>query len=341
MNARMDMAIPLAVLLSAATLTGLLVASGEDVGGAWRAFLAGSLTTRAGLAETAVYATPLLLCGLSVALSFRAGLFNIGAEGQLLAGMLLCAAVGIRDPWMGPVLPLLIGALAGAALAGIAAFLRFARDVPEVIATLLLNFVALYLVGFAVHGFLKEAAGALPQSDPIAASAALPRVLSRTRLHAGTVVALVAALAVHAALFHTRFGLRVRAFGASPRAARIAGFPVTRDAVLAFCASGFLAGLAGAVEVAGVTRRLFEDPSSGMGYLAIAVALLGRLNPARIVFAAAFFAALESGGGGMERHAGLTMGFTRVAQAVAVLAFLVADRDRVLGWMGGASRRRM
>ncbi len=321
----------LAPLLLAPAFGALLLAcAGFELGPAATAFLRGSLATRAGLAESAVAATPLLFTGLAVLLSFRAGLFNIGAEGQLLGGMLLATAVATRvDSAAAIPCALLAGLAGGAIVAAFAALLRFARGVPEVLTTLLLNFVVLHLVGLAVHGFLQESARTLPQSDAITAAAELPRFLRGTRLHAGFGIAFLVAAAVAALLFVTRFGLRARGAGASPRAARLAGFPVARDLSIALVLSGALAGLGGAVEICGVTHRLTDDPSRGIGYTAIAVALLGRLHPLGVVGAALFFGVLEAGGAALQRNVGAPLGLVQVLEALLLLVTLLLDSDRL------------
>jgi len=316
-----------AMTAAATLLLGALVVwiAGSNPADGFASFLRGAFITRSGIAETLVAATPLLLCGLSVAISFRAGLFNIGAEGQLLLGMLGGTLVGVHLPSVGYIGALAAGALAGGAFAALSGWFVFSRRVPEVLATLLMNFVALHLVGFAVHGFLQEAAGTLPQSDAIAEGSWLPRFWSPTRLHLGVLLGVGVALMMDRLLLGSRTGLRLRAVGAAPRAAQVAGFPVRRDRWLAFLISGSLAGLAGAVEVCGVTHRLYEDPSPGFGYLAIAVALLGGLRPLGIVVSAFAFGALDAGGGAMARNVGLSEGLTLILFAGAVFSFLAMD----------------
>ena len=229
------------------------------------------------------------------------------------------------------VIPLVVvaGALAGIIWASVAEVLRRTRGVLEVISTIMLNFVALYLVGFLVHGPLQEPLGIYPQSDAIPESARLPRLIPGTRLHAGFVMALVVAPALWWWLGSTAAGFRVRAVGASPNAARMAGrIDVARVAGGAFLASGALAGIAGAVEVSGVTLALYENLSAGYGYTAIVVALLARLNPLGIIPSAILFGALESGALAMQRDAGIPSVIVTAVEAVLVLALLLAERWR-------------
>ena len=217
---------------------------------------------------------PFILTGLAVALAFRPGVWNIGAEGQLYAGALAGTWVGLGVTGVpGPLhvaLLLIASALGGALWAAGPALLRVRLGVGEVITTLLLNFVAVYLVSWAVRGPLQEKRGVFPQSDTIAAGARLPTFWDGTRLHWGFALAVLLALLLWWALGHTVIGFRLRAVGASPSAARVSGRirvgPVTLGA---FLASGALVGLAGGVEVAGVTYALYEGLSPGHGYTAM------------------------------------------------------------------------
>jgi ABC-type uncharacterized transport system permease subunit len=326
----------LAVLsLSLAFLAGALHLAGYDAGRALAALWRGSFgSANAFLSATLVRATPLLLAALGVAVAFRAGIWNIGAEGQLLAGAATATALGLLPadiPRM-LLLPgvLIAGALAGTLWASVAELLRRRRGVLEVISTIMLNFVALHLIGFLVHGPLQEPLGIYPQSSPVAEGARLPRLIPGTRLHAGFAIALLVAPLLWWWLRSTAAGFRLRAVGANPDAASIAGrIDVARVTGMAFLASGALAGLAGAVEVSGVTFALYENLSAGYGYTAIIVALLGRLDPLAIVPSAILFGALESGALAMQREAGIPSVVVTAIEAVLVLAVLVAERWRV------------
>jgi len=316
---------PAAAALLALAAAGLaLAALGYPPGATVRALVAGSFGSGPALANTLLKSSPLLLTGLAVALSFRCGAWNIGAEGQLTVGALCATAVATRALPEAPA-PLLLpatalaGAAAGAAFAAVAGALRAARGVSEVVSTILLNFVALQLVALAVHGPLQEAAGAYPKSDPLPGAAMLP---AWGRLHAGLPLAIAAALAVHWLVFRTPLGFRMRAVGLSPRAARFAGISPERHAVVALALAGAVAGLAGAFEVAGVTGQLYEGISPGHGYTAIAVALLARLHPLAVIPSALFFGALEAGAGAMQREAGVPSVMTEVVQGLVILLSL-------------------
>ncbi len=342
-----------AVIVSSVALLFALLAltlslAGLDAGLALGAFWRGSLGTwDALLSATLVRATPLVLAGLAVALAFRAGVWNIGADGQLLAGAAAATAVaGATAPLVGPVsipLALAAGALLGGVWAGIAAALRRRWAVPEVIGTIMLNFIALYAVGYLVRGPLQEPTHVYPQSDMLPLAARLPRVLPDARLHIGFLVALGVAAAVWWTLRATWAGFRVRVAGANPDAARIAGLiDVDRTTAATFVASGMLAGLAGAVELTGVTYALYENLSPGYGYIAIAVALLAGLDPLGVVLTGVLFGALESGALAMQREAGVPSTVVSVIEALLILALLAVERWRgglaLPAWVAGASR---
>jgi general nucleoside transport system permease protein len=273
----------------------------------------------------------LLLTGFGVMLAFRSGIFNIGADGQFLFGALAATAVATKlQPFPGQaVVVLAVGAAAGALWAAVPAAFRLGRGVSEVITTILLNFVALYLVSFAVTGPLQEPSGAYPQSAAIAETAKLWHVPGVARLHVGTPLAFAVGLGVGALLGRTALGLRLRAGGLNEAAARLAGFPVRRDVALAFALSGGLAGLAGAVELTGVTGRLYERFSPGYGYTAIAVALLGGLRTGGVMAAALFFAALGAGASAMERTAGVSSVLAMAVQGATLLAVALAGSARL------------
>jgi len=285
------------------------------------------------LSATLVRATPLLFVGLAVGLAFRAGVLNIGAEGQFLAGATMAVATGLLlgalpRPLAVP-LVLVAGAVGGAAWAGIAAWLKRRFGVLEVISTLMLNFVASYAVSWAVRGPLQEPTGVYPQSVELANSVRLPALIAGHRLHLGFVLALTLAVALWWFLSHTAAGFRVRAVGAGFSAARSAGgIHAARIVAAVFIASGALAGLGGASEATGVTFALYEGISPGYGYSAIAVALHARLHPLAIIGTALLFGALEAGAAAMQRDANVPSVLASVVEALVVLGVLALDRAR-------------
>ena len=282
------------------------------------------------MAAALIRSTPLLLTGLAVALAFRAGIWNIGAEGQFYAGAVAAAWIGTRWPLHSPflMLPVIgLGAgLAGALWAAAPALLR-ALGVLEVITTIMLNFVAEHLVGFLVQGPLQESAHTYPQTDPVAGAARLAPLVPGTRLSWAFPLAVLLALALWVFLARTRAGFSLRVTGANPVAARIAGrIRVTRVTTTAFLVSGAIAGLAGAAEVCGVTFALYERLSPGYGYTAIAVALLAGLHPLWIIVSAVFFGALEAGAAALQRSAGFPSVTVYAIEAAIILCLALGKR---------------
>lgn len=283
------------------------------------------------LSGVLIRATPLALTGLAVAIAFRAGVWNIGADGQLLAGATIAAWIGVTMGTTHLALPLalLAGAAAGALWAGIAAVLRSRFAVLEVISTIMLNFIAAFGVSYLVRGPLQEPTHVYPQTSSIGAAAELPIVVPGSRIHAGVLIAAVLAVAAWWAMRYTAAGFRLRLTGANPFAARSAGLVnVERVSARAFLLSGALAGLAGAVEVCGVTYALYENLSPGYGYTAIAVALLARLNPLGTFGTALLFGALETGAAALQRDAAIPSTTATVVEATAILVVIAASQWR-------------
>jgi general nucleoside transport system permease protein len=220
-----------------------------------------------------------------------------------------------------PLVALGAAAAAGAGWAGIAALLRARFGVSEVLSTIMLNFVAANTLSYLVRGPLQEPTRIYPQTETLVEAAQLPRVLPDTRLHAGLLIAIVVAVAVWWVFARTAAGFRLRAVGASPTAAAVTGrVRVERVAALALIASGGLAGLAGGIEVTGVTYALYENISPGYGFSAIAVAILARLKPLRVLPAALLFATIETGALGMQRDAGVPSVVASAIEAGIILA---------------------
>ena len=288
--------------------------------GSWYAFASGTL----------VRAVPLVLIGLAVAFAMTGGALNIGGEGQFYAGAIAATWAGLHaDGW--PVaaalaVPALAGALAGAAWIAVPVLLKVRFGVLEVISTLLLTFTAESLVSLMVTGPLQEAQGIAPQSDPIARLAQLP-TWPGTRMHAGVLVAIIACVVAWWVVRRTAWGFALRATGAGARAAAISGnIDTVRVAATALFVSGALAGLAGAMEVQGVSYALYQNLSPGYGFTAIAVALLARQSMLGVLATGLLFGALEAGAGAMQREAGMPSVVVLVAEAVIIAAVLLAER---------------
>lgn len=321
---------PILALLLALVISALVIAlAGANPLVALGALAEGAFGSAEGWSEVGVRTCPLLLAGLAVAVAFRAGIWNIGAEGQLVVGAMAVAWLGTRvgalPVWLAAPLVLVAAAGAGAAWAAIAGLLKLTRNVDEVISTIMLNFIALGLVGYLVHGPLMEAAGSYPQSDPVAAAARLPRLFAGYRVHAGLLIALAAAACAYLLLFRTVLGYEMRAAGLNPVAARLAGLRIIRALLGALAISGALAGLAGGIEVGAVTFRLYDQFSPGYGFTAIAVALLGRLQPGGVILAAVLFAALDVGSSAMQRSAGVSAVLVSLMQATVIFSLIAVE----------------
>jgi general nucleoside transport system permease protein len=319
-----------ALLLGLLVLAAGLQVAGYDAVNALAALWDGAAGSWYAITSaTLVRAVPLIIIGLGIALAFRGGAFNIGAEGQFYAGAIAATWVGLHvggRPWaLAATSVLLAGTLAGMAWVLVPVWLKLRFGVLEVISTLLLNFVAESLVSLMVQGPLQESQHIYPQSDPIVEAARLP-LLPGTRLHAGLLLALLGAAALWYVFARTLWGFRLRAVGAGPRAAEISGrIDARRMGAVALLVSGALAGLAGGVEVSGVSYALFQNLSPGYGFTAIAVALLARLHPAGVIATGILFGALEAGAGAMQRDAGVPAVAVYVVEAVVIVVVLLAE----------------
>ena len=315
----------LAIILAFLVSAVMIIIQGANPLEAYSAMLRGSFGSVAALANTCVRAAPLLLGGLGVALGVKAGLLNVGIEGQIYVGGSAAAAVGIMPipvaPWLHLVLAVSAGFLGGAIWGLIPAYLKAYRGVSEIVVTLMLNYVGIQLCSLLVHepSPLAEKGAFFPQSPPILASAQLPILIKGTSLHLGIILGLVAAIILAYVLFYTPFGMRTKMIGQNPEAARYAGVNVKKQTVVALLLSCGLGGLAGTGEVLGLKLRLFDYFSGGLGYDAIAVALMANSNPVGVIFSALFFGALRAGAGKMETAVGIKAPIVQVIQALAVL----------------------
>lgn len=307
------------------------------------------------LSNTIVYATPLIAAGVAVALPFRAGLFNIGAEGQLLVGTVACAIVGIKLSSLPAIvllpLELIAGMAAGAAWAGIAGVLKATVGAHEVVTTIMLNYVAQWLIRYLIIGGPMQAPHAFSASSPVAAAGELPTFLPATnsivvfglpssvyRINSGLIIALAAAAVFAFLLWRTALGYEIRTVGQSQKAARYAGVSVPMTIIVSMLIAGAFAGLAGAIQLAGVdhqmTDQYFNDTT---GFDAIAVALLGLGSARGIVLAALLFGTLRTGGAVMQSDAGLSSNLVLVLQALilfSIAANFVGQIRRLIPGLG-------
>ncbi len=315
----------IAILLAFAVSAIMIIAQGANPFEAYWAMLRGSFGSVAALANTCVRAAPLLLGGLGVAFGFKAGLLNVGVEGQIYVGGSAAAAVGLMPlpvpPWLHLILAILAGFLGGAAWGLIPAYLKAYRGISEIVVTLMLNYVAIQFTSLLVHepSPLAEQGAFFPQSPPILPSAQLPILIKGTSLHIGIIIGVVAALILYLLLQYTPFGMRTRMTGQNPEAARYAGINVRRQIIIVLLVSAGMGGLAGMGEVLGLKLRLYDYFSGGLGYDSIAVALIANSNILGVVLSAFFFGALRAGAGKMETAVGIKTPIVQVIQALAVL----------------------
>jgi simple sugar transport system permease protein len=309
----------------------IMLASGvpfTSIGKAYAALFTGSVGSVYALSETLIAAAPLTLAGLGIALGFRAGLFNIGAEGQVLLGGMGALVVGFSfaglPAFVHLPLALAAGFVVGALYAAIAGWLRAATGAHEVITTIMLNLIAMRLVDYLLRNPPVQRLGRTdPISKSVLPSAELPQLLSwydpALRLHAGVLMVVVAAIVVYWLLYKSTIGFEFRAAGLNPDAARYAGMRSGLVIVMAMAVSGGLAGLAGANQVLGVLGRASTGFSGGVGFDAIAVALLGRSHPVGVVLAGLLFGALEAGALEMQVNAGVSLDLIAVIQALIII----------------------
>ena len=287
------------------------------------------------LTETLTVATPLIIASAGMAVSFRAGLFNIGGTGQLIVGAMAAGYVGfaVQLPVVLHLLvALLAGVLAGGVWGGIAGFLKARFGANEVISTIMLNWIATYLLFFALKTAAFTGANqSQPTSPSVGENAALPLLLgSGFRLHAGLFVAAGAAVLLWWLMSRSTIGFHFRAVGSNPRAAQVAGISPARTSFLVLAVAGALVGLAGAVHVLGTEKRLTEGVAGNIGFDAITVALLGRSGPVGIVLAGLLFAALSTGGRFMESSQGVPLDLVQVIQVLVVLFIAAPPLVRTL-----------
>ena len=299
-------------------------------------FIIDPLSSRTRTIEVLVKATPLLLTGAAVTFAFAGGYWNIGAEGQLYAGATAATAIGTQmhgvSPWLA--LPLMIagGFAAGMLWALVPALMKVKLAIDEVVTTLLLNSVALFIVSALLNGPWRNPVSQWPQSPELAPSAIFPRLIPRARLHLGFLLAVVIIIILWFVLSRTAFGLRMKAVGISSEAARFAGIPVERTLLSCALISGGIAGLAGVSEVAGVHYHLIDAISPGYGYTGIIVATLGTLNAWGIALAAIFIGLIDTGGQSVSRALGVPIYLGDVIQAallLVTLGMLLLNRYRI------------
>ena len=320
--------IPIAAIVTTLILSAIpiLLAGGH----LWKSYFYlfyGALGTRFNLLETFVKASPLLLTGLAVAFAFRAKFWNIGAEGQLLAGALTATVLGVSLGGIPGVLvlPVIIlgGFLAGGIWAAIPAILKTKLKVDDVVSTLLLNYVMIHIMGALLFGPLQQPGSSWPRSSAIIEAARYPILLTRSRFHLGILIALLAVLVIWFINKRTVFGYRSKAVGVNIRAAHFGGINTTAVILWTALVSGGLAGLAGVGELCALQYRLIMDISPGYGYSGIVIAMLGNLHPVGVLFSSLFFSVIIVGAHTMSRMTGVPTYIAEVIQGMALMIMLI------------------
>ncbi len=330
--------VPLLAILTAVIVGGLIILIvGGNPFAAYAGLIDGAFGSKSALSETAVWATPYIFAGLAVAVAFKGGLFNIGAEGQLAFGAVAAALIGYALPgWLHTNIPTIIhvplavgaGVLAGAIWAAIPGALKAFTGGHEVINTIMMNYIALNLTSFLLNGPMKD-------PDPLNLSARTPEIApsarisvlfpaTNLRIHWGFILALIAAVVIWWLLQKTTLGFDIRTVGSNPDAAKYAGINVKRTIIVSMALSGALAGLAGAIEVTALNYRHELGFAVGYGFDAIAIALLGKTNPFGVVLAAILFGAMRNGGTEMQFMTQIPVDIISVIQAL-ILLFVAAD----------------
>ena len=313
------LAVALALLVGAV----IILLMGESPVAAYRAILYGAFGNINNLSETVVKAAPLVLAGAGLAIAYRANMWNIGAEGQIYVGGMaaICVGLYLGDLPAVIVLPLaaLAGFIGGALWAGIAGILKVRLGIDEVINTIMLNYIAALGVNWLIHGPLKDPAAGFPRTAMIPINAQLPILIPHTRLHLGVVMAIVLAVLLQWILWRTSLGYRIRAVGQNKTAARYGGINVGRTMMIAMLISGGMAGLAGMNQTNGLHFRMLQDISGGIGFTAIAVALLAGNQPIATLLSGFILAALDVGANAMQIRAHVPIEVVKIIQGLVIL----------------------
>ena len=323
------LSIPVALGAALALSSVLIHAAGADIAQALAAMFQGAFGDWNALLETLVQATPLVFTGLAATVAFRARIWNIGVEGQLVAGALAAYWASVTFSGLSRIalIPtVLFAATLGGALWGmIPGYLKVKFGADEIIVTVLLNYVIQYLQSFLLSGPWRDPAAFFIQTLRLPAAARLPLLFAGSRLHLGFVIALIVVVVTYVLLWKTPLGYEIRAIGYRPNAARHKGIDVAKTIVLVMAISGAIAGLAGGGELFGIHQRVKVESFTGLGFSGILVALLGRLHPAGVVVAAIFFGALVNGSSRMQIVTGVPVALVYAIQSVVILFLMAAD----------------
>ena len=329
------LALPAAALLVSFVFAAFLITLVDvDPLEAFEAFIYGIAGNRVNIGNVLSVATPLMLCGLGIAFAAQASVFNIGAEGQLYVGAIFAIAAGIRfgDQPAFILLPLifLAGFVGGGIWGFIPGVLKAKYSVNEIVMTVMLTEIAIHLVSWVTRGPMLDPEGyGLPQTAMLPEAGHIPLLMKGTRLHGGLLIALVSSVVLYILLYKTTFGYRVRAVGFNAFASRYAGMGVISSVSLSMLISGGLAGVAGAIEVAGVHYRLMDGISPGYGFTALVVSLLGKRHPFGVVLSAILFSALQAGADAMQRKVAVPVHLALIIQAMTILLVIVFEYVKI------------
>ena len=326
----LQLMVPVAAIIVTLILAAIpILVAGGDLKLSYITLFKGALGTRYNILETFVKACPLILTGLAVAFAFRAKFWNIGAEGQLMAGAIVAAVIGINAPEgtsatvLIPII-LIAGFIAGGAWAFLAAFLKMRLKIDDVVTTLLLNYVMFHFMGFLLFGPMQQVGSSWPKSAGIIDAAHLPILLVRSRFHLGVLLAVVMVFVIWFINAKTVLGYEIKAVGVNPTASYFGGINNTKVIFLTALISGGLAGLAGVTELCAIHFHLLMDISPGYGYSGISIAMLGRLHPVGVALSAFFFSIIIVGAQSMSRMTGVPVYIAEVIQGMALIVMLVA-----------------
>jgi simple sugar transport system permease protein len=321
--------IPVLAILATLGLSAIpILLAGGDLWKSYFHLFYGALGTKFNLFETCVKASPLVFTGLAVAFAFRAKFWNIGAEGQLMAGAIMATWVGISFPGLPRYihLPLIIlfGCLAGGVWASVPALLKTRFQVDDVVTTLLLNYVMLHIMGALLFGPLQQPRSSWPRSPAILMSAEYPKLIARSRFHLGILLSVIAVLIIWFVNKKTVLGYQTRAVGVNQQAAFFGGINTGWVTVKTAMISGGLAAMAGIGEVCAIHYHLLMDISPGYGYSGIVIAMLGNLHPIGVLLSALFFSIVIVGAQTMSRMTGVPTYIAEVIQGMALMVMLIA-----------------
>ena len=325
MAAKKEKIVQLLIIAVLVVLTGtaLIIASNANPAEAYSFFFKGIFGNVTSFAEVFVKATPLIFTGLVCAVAFRTGFFNIVAEGQFYVCAIAATMVALKVTGLaGLVLALIVGFLVGGLWALIAALFKAKLGISEIIVTIMLNYIAINFLGIAVRTFLMDPAGSVPQSAKFDPSVLLPQIIERTRLHAGFILAIVAVIIVWFVVEKPTIGYEIKVVGFNKRAAACNGISVMKNIVISAFLSGGLAGIAGAVELLAIQKKLIEGMSSNCGYTAVLIALMAGNHPVGVVVASIVMAAMQVGASSMQRQMGVPAAIVDILIGLVVLLIL-------------------